>query len=37
MLIREPTTIAFSTEALQANLLRLANEWETVQTRRRLV
>ena len=32
--IREPTTIPFSTEALQANLLRLQNEWETVQTSR---
>ena len=34
MLGREPTTIPFSTEALQANLLRLQNEWETVQTSR---
>ncbi|MGP8244815.1 MAG: hypothetical protein ACLQVN_09890, partial [Bryobacteraceae bacterium] len=32
--VREPTTIPFSTEALQANLLRLQNEWETVQTSR---
>ena len=31
MLDREPPTIPFSTEALQANLLRLQNEWETVQ------
>jgi hypothetical protein len=28
---REPITIPFSTEALKANLLRLQNEWETVQ------
>jgi hypothetical protein len=28
---REPTTIPFSNEALKANLLRLQNEWETVQ------
>ena len=34
MLGREPTTIPFSTEALQANLLRLQNEWETVQASR---
>jgi hypothetical protein len=27
----EAVTIPFSTEALQANLLRLQNEWETVQ------
>ena len=32
--VREPTTIPFSTEALQANLLRLQNEWETVQASR---
>ena len=32
MLAREPSIISFSTEALQANLLRLENEWETVQT-----
>jgi hypothetical protein len=31
MLPREPPTIPFSTDALQANLLRLQNEWETVQ------
>jgi hypothetical protein len=31
---REPTTIPFSTEALQANLLRLENEWEAVQASR---
>ena len=31
MLGRERTTIPFSTEALKANLLRLQNEWETVQ------
>jgi len=31
MLGREPTTVPFSTEALKANLLRLQNEWETVQ------
>ena len=29
-----PTTIPYSTEALQANLLRLQNEWETVQASR---
>ena len=29
-----PTTIPFSTAALKANLLRLENEWETVQTYR---
>ena len=34
MLGREPTTIPFSTEALRANLLRLQNEWETVQASR---
>ena len=34
MLGREPTTIPFSTEALQANLLRLQNEWEAVQASR---
>ena len=28
------STIPFSTEALQANLLRLQNEWETVQASR---
>jgi hypothetical protein len=31
---REPTTIPFSTEALKANLLRLENEWDTVQASR---
>ena len=31
---REPTTVTFSTEALKANLLRLQNEWETVQASR---
>ena len=34
MLDREPTTIPFSAEALKANLLRLQNEWETVQASR---
>ena len=34
MLGREPPTIPFSTEALKANLLRLQNEWETVQASR---
>ncbi len=34
MLFREPTTIPFSTEALLSNLLRLQNEWETVQANR---
>ena len=34
MLDREPPTIPFSTEALQASLLRLQNEWETVQASR---
>ena len=34
MLDGDPTTIPFSTEALQANLLRLQNEWETVQASR---
>ena len=34
MLTREPATIPFSTEALKANLLRLENEWETVQASR---
>ncbi len=32
--VREPTIIPFSTEALQATLLRLQNEWETVQASR---
>jgi hypothetical protein len=31
---REPKTISFSTGALQANLLRLRNEWEAVQASR---
>jgi hypothetical protein len=31
---RELITIPFSTEALQANLLRLRNEWEAVQASR---
>jgi hypothetical protein len=31
VLRRAPGTIPFSTEALKANLLRLQNEWETVQ------
>src|ERR1700680_1709815 len=31
---REPTTIPFSTEAMKANLLRLQNEWESVQASR---
>jgi hypothetical protein len=31
---REPTTIPFSTEAMQATLLRLQNEWATVQANR---
>ena len=30
----EPTTLPFSTKALRANLLRLQNEWETVQASR---
>jgi hypothetical protein len=34
MLGREPAIIPFSTEALKANLLRLQNEWETVQANR---
>ena len=34
MLGREPTPIPFSTEALRASLLRLQNEWETVQASR---
>jgi hypothetical protein len=34
MLYCEPPTIPFLTEALQANLLRLQNEWETVQASR---
>ena len=34
MLGREPPTIPFSTEALQATLLRLQNEWATVQASR---
>ena len=31
---REPSPIPFSTDALQANLLRLQNEWEAVQASR---
>jgi hypothetical protein len=31
---REPATIPFSTEALQANLLRLKNEWDVFQSSR---
>src|ERR1700730_3617683 len=31
---REPSTFPYSTNALQANLLRLQNEWETVQASR---
>jgi hypothetical protein len=31
---REPTPIPFSTEAMKATLLRLQNEWETVQASR---
>jgi hypothetical protein len=34
LLSRERSTIPFSTEALQASLLRLQNEWETVQASR---
>ena len=34
MLDREPLTIPLLTEALQANLLRLQNDWETVQASR---
>lgn len=34
MLTREPATIPFSTEAMKATLLRLQNEWETVQATR---
>ena len=34
MLGRELSTILFSTEALNANLLRLENEWESVQASR---
>jgi hypothetical protein len=34
MLDREPTAIPLSTDALQANLLRLQNEWETAQASR---
>jgi hypothetical protein len=34
VLDREPTTIPFSTDALQANLRRLQNELETVQANR---
>jgi len=31
---RDSNTVPFSTEAMKANLLRLQNEWETVQARR---
>jgi hypothetical protein len=31
---REPINVSFSTEALKASLLRLQNEWETVQVSR---
>jgi hypothetical protein len=34
MLIGEPATLPFSTEALKANLLRLENAWETAQASR---
>ena len=34
MLGREPTAIPFSAEAMKANLLRLENEWETIQASR---
>ncbi len=34
MLDRTKPTIAFSTKALKANLLRLLNEWESVQASR---
>jgi hypothetical protein len=34
LLSREPPTIAFSTEALKANLQRLQNEWDAVQASR---
>ena len=34
MLGREPTDIPFSAEAMKAALLRLQNEWETVQSSR---
>ena len=34
MLDGDQTTIPFSTEALKANLLRLQNEWQTVQASR---
>ena len=34
MLGREPTAIPFSAEAMKASLLRLQNEWETVQASR---
>jgi len=33
-MVREPTTIPFSTAAMRANLLRLQNEWQTVQAKR---
>jgi hypothetical protein len=31
---REPITVPFTTDAMKANLLRLRNEWETVQASR---
>ena len=34
MLGREPTAIPFSAEAMKASLLRLQNEWETMQASR---
>ena len=34
MLGREPTAIPFSAEAMRASLLRLEEEWETVQASR---
>ena len=34
MLGREPTVIPFSADAMKAGLLRLEEEWETVQTSR---
>ena len=34
MLGREPTAIPFSAEAMRASLLRLQNEWETMQASR---
>ena len=34
MFSHEPAIIPFSTEAMRTNLLRLQNEWETVQANR---